>query len=100
MIQPNELTITISRLPDNSAFTVEATGRNFAILSTIDQLLEEVKTAVIQHSAFLTISRKERIELLEQEIKDLKTLSPEPIKMENFAKHNLSDWIKNEYIKS
>lgn len=95
MTQPNELTITISRLPDNSAFTVEATGRNFAILSTVDQLLEEVKTAVIQHSAFLTISRKERIELLEQEIKDLKTLSPEPIKMKNFAKYDLSDWIKN-----
>lgn len=95
MTQPNELTITVSRLPDNSAFTVEATERKPYTTADRGKLLAEVLLAIDQHSASLTISRKERIELLEQEIKDLKTLSPEPIKMKNFAKHDLSDWIKN-----
>lgn len=97
MTQPNELIITISRLPDNSAFTVEATDRNFVILSTVDQLLEEVKTVVTQHSILFASSRVEQIKVLERELQELKT-QQEPIKMKNFTLHSLTDCIISHII--
>lgn len=50
MTQPNELTITISRLPDNSAFTVEATERKPYTTADRGKLLAEVLLAIDQHT--------------------------------------------------